>query len=441
MAIQTLGLTVPEKRSISSSNSPVVPVTPGAEWHWLRGGYDSDAGEAVSPESALTIPEVYSAIRCLSELISSLPLNLIKKTANGHDIQVDNPLHDLLNTAPNSQTTSVEWLEQLITHLMTEGNAYSQIVRSKDQSLVLGLYGLHPNSVQINRLPNGQLEYRIQSSRGQVVLPENEILHVKLNSRCGIYGLSPVRQCAQLLGSSLAVSRYSARYFSNNSVPPILLKTVAKVKPEDKTRMRADFESLQSGSNQHRVAVMDQDMDAQVLAFNPQSSQMIETRAFIRELVASVWRIPVWLLGDTSKLTSGNLQELRQDLVTSVLRPLAKRIEAQLYLKILRPIDSSLHAHFDFADLLKGNSEQTAQAVSLGRQWGTLTVNESRCLEGRNPMSGIMGDSLLIPVNMAIMSADGSVIPSTPEPEPTEPTPAPQPATPVTETGIGVNNE
>jgi len=431
MAIQTLGLTVPEKRSISSSNSPVVPATTGTEWQWLRGGYDSDAGEIVSPESALTIPEVYSAIRCLAELISSLPLNLIKKTINGHDIQVDNPLHDLLNTSPNSQTTSVEWLEQLITHLMTEGNAYSQIVRSKDQRLVLGLYGLDPNSVQINRLPNGQLEYRVQSGRGQVVLPETEILHVKLNSRDGIYGLSPVRQCAQLLGSSLAVSRYSSRYFSNNSVPPIIIKTAAKVKPEDKMRMREDFEALQSGSSQHRTAVMDQDMDVKVLAFDPQSSQMVQTRSFIRELVASVWRIPPWLLGDTSKLTSGNLQELRQDLVTSVLRPLAKRIEAQIYLKILRPIDPSFHAHFDFADLLKGNSEQTAQAVSLGRQWGTLTVNESRCLEGRNPMSGVMGDSLLIPVNMAVMSADGSVIPNTPTPTPTElaPTTTPEPAT------------
>ena len=89
------------------------------------------------------------------------------------------------------------------------------------------------------------------------------------------------------------------------------------------------------------------------------------------------------------------------------------RIEAQIYLKILHPMDPSLHAYFDFSDLLKGNAEETATAVSLGRQWGTLTVNESRVLEGRNPIDGVMGDSLLVPVNMAVMSADGAVIPTT----------------------------
>jgi phage portal protein BeeE len=124
MALISLGLEQPsqlnkqEQRSISS---PVVPVTTGTEWQWLRGGYESDAGEIVSPESALTIPEVYSAIRCLSELISSLPLSLVKKTTNGNEIQVGNSLHDLLNSAVNNQTTSMEWLEQLVTHLMTEG--------------------------------------------------------------------------------------------------------------------------------------------------------------------------------------------------------------------------------------------------------------------------------------------------------------------------------
>ncbi|MBB5331792.1 phage portal protein [Tunturiibacter gelidoferens] len=410
MKFQTLGLIVPEKRS--ADGAPVVPVNNVAAWHWLRSGFESDAGETVNSETALQLPEVYSAVRAISELISSLPLNLVRKSTNGNAVQVDNPIHQLFSAAPNNQTTSVEWLEQLVTNLMTEGNAFSQIVRSVDGTKVIGIYGLPPNIVQVHRLITGALEYRVQSAKGQVVLPENQVLQIKLNSRDGVLGLSPVRQCAQLLGSNLAVARFSARYFNNNSVPPVILKTVGKVKPEDKTKMRRDFEELQSGDSQHRTAVMDQDMDVKVLAFDPQSSQMIETRAFLRELVASVWRIPVWLLGDTSKLTSGNLQELRQDLVTSVLRPLAKRIEAQIYLKILRPIDPTLHACFDFADLLKGNPEQTATAVALGRQWGTLTINESRVIEGRNPIEGVMGDSLLIPVNMAIVSADGTVTPT-----------------------------
>jgi HK97 family phage portal protein len=431
-----LNLSQPETRSVSkpaaTPTSLPSPIAIATDWSWLRGGFGTDSNEVVSPESALTIPEVYSAVRVLAELISCMPLNLVKKTTSGHQIQIDNPIHDLFSAAVNPQTTSVEWLEQLVTNLMVDGNAYSQIIRSVDGSRVLGLYGLPPDSVQVNRLTSGAIEYRVQTYKGQVVLPENEVLCVKLNSRNGLHGMSPVKQCAQLLGSSLAVSRYSARFFSNNSVPPVILTVPmgVKVKPEDKPKMRAAFEEMQGGSSQHRTAVLDNGMDVKVLAFDPQSSQMCETQDALRNRVASIFRVPPWILGDTSKLTSGNLQELRQDLVTSVLRPLAKRIEAQIYLKILRPIDPSLHAHFDFADLLKGNAEETATAVGLGRQWSTMTIDESRVLEGRNPLGGVMGSSLLVPVNMSVVDSSGNVLV-----HPSANTAAPEPTT------EGANNE
>jgi len=53
MKIQTLGLTVPEKRDTGSQLVPTVPIAQLARWGDLFGGAGSDSGESVTPVTAM----------------------------------------------------------------------------------------------------------------------------------------------------------------------------------------------------------------------------------------------------------------------------------------------------------------------------------------------------------------------------------------------------
>jgi phage portal protein BeeE len=84
LAIQTLGLTVPEKRT-NPLESPSTPLAEGANWIWFAGGKATDSGEVINDASALRISAVFSCIRVLSEAVASLPLRLLRVTDKGRE--------------------------------------------------------------------------------------------------------------------------------------------------------------------------------------------------------------------------------------------------------------------------------------------------------------------------------------------------------------------
>ena len=76
----------------------------------LFGGAETFSGVTVTPEIALNVPAAYSAIRCIAESVSSLPLTLFQTDTTGAKTKATaHPLFDLLSGSPNDWTTSYEF--------------------------------------------------------------------------------------------------------------------------------------------------------------------------------------------------------------------------------------------------------------------------------------------------------------------------------------------
>ena len=128
-------------------------------------------------------------------------------------------------------------------------------------------------------------------------LPASSVIHVPAHpSGDGVTGVSVIRNAANVLGESLALDKFGQRFFRNFATPNIVLISKAKYKPEDKLKMRADFEALQSGANQHRVAVLDQDMDIKQLSLSAEDASWIKAKAFSREQIAGMFHVSTQLL-------------------------------------------------------------------------------------------------------------------------------------------------
>lgn len=248
----------------------------------------------------------------------------------------------------------------LVTAMALCGNAYAEIERNGAGDVV-GLWPLNPNAVAPVRI-NSRLFYKVTDGMAagsfrNVANPD--MLHIPLfPSFDGIVGLSPLQLHRHAIGHSLAVSRFSARFFKNNATPALALYAEKKILPEDKIKMRGDWESLQTGAHQHRVAIVDQGLKLQPIGTTPEAAQQLETRRFLREQVAGIYGVPVHMLGDNQRLSQASAEQLSLSFVQDTLLPYTSRIAGEVTRKLLRPAPgqaADFLVDFDMSARLKGD--------------------------------------------------------------------------------------
>ena len=401
MELISLGLSLESRTSL---NNPSVQLSDVANLGWLMDGPSTDAGEVINEQTALKISTVFTCLRVLSESVSSLPVQLLRVTPQGRMQELENPLAYLFGVAPNVEMNSCTFFDTLTFQLMLTGNAYAEIQRSDDGSPV-ALWPLLSRLTAPVRMPNGELAY--ETADGEIggkrrVLTCNNILHVPLMSADGIVGMSPITMAARSLGLAAAATRYGARFFANNATPSGILSTIQRVKPEDKAKMRTEWEAMQLGGNRHRIAVLDQELTYARLGISPEEAQFLETRIHERSEICALFRVPVHMCGSEQKLSNSNVEQLNLAFITDSLRPILTRFEAELVRKLLPRTPgsaSTLTFRFDISERQRGDTAAQVSLIAAGRQWGALTANDVLRMLGL-PVAGPSEDIRLAPLNM-----------------------------------------
>jgi HK97 family phage portal protein len=228
------------------------------------------------------------------------------------------------------------------------------------------------------------------------------MLHFPLMSFDGLVGLSPIMQAARALGLLAASEKFGSRFFGNNATPNIILKTVGKMKPEDKVKARVDWETLQSGGNQHRVAILDNEMTVQQISISPEEAQFLETRVRGLNDVAAIFRVPVHMVGSEQKLSNSNVEQMNLSFIVDTLRPILSRIEAEVIKKLIpnKPgVSSTQTVQFDLSERQRGDTAAQVSLIAAGRQWGVLSANDGLRILGL-PAAGPAEDVRMVPANM-----------------------------------------
>ncbi len=379
-----------------------------AIWQWLDGGgiRANASGVAVSDFTAVSIATVFTCVRILSDAIASLPCQVFMQTPAGKQLDVDNWLLHLLTVEANPETSAFSFFETLLIHLNLRGNTFAEIQRDAAGNVV-ALWNLDPRQTEPIRVgPNGDLAYRTrdgeQAGQSRIVAAK-DMLHCTLFSWNGIVGQSPVAMLRETLGLAIAQQNFQARNVVNSGVPAIAITQPGKVAPEDKTAMREDWHRLQTGSNQGRVAILDQGFTIEKLGLSVEDSELLASRQFSRTEIAAAFRIPNYMVGDSTRLSNGNAEQLALQFVQDALQPILKRIEVEFKRKLLPPgpngKPNTTLIMFDLRERLRGDFASTMTAYGAGRQWGFYSVNDVRRELGEDTI-GPEGDIYLVPVNM-----------------------------------------
>jgi HK97 family phage portal protein len=378
-----------------------------AIWSFLDGGFNSnESDEPVNDATSLSIATVFTCCRVLSDGVASLPCKVYQQTSNGKMEDFDNPLAHLLQIEANPETAAYAFFETLITHLMLRGNSYAEIQRDAAGGVV-ALWNLDPRKTEPVRLGvNGDLAFKTWDGMGPGqtrIIAAKDMLHVVLFSWDGIQGVSPIAMLRQTLGLAIGQQKFSARLLRNNAVPSLALLSQAKFKPEDKLKMRQDWEELQTGSSQGRVAVLDQGLTVERLGLSSEDSELLASRSFSRSEIAAAFRVPASMVGDLTRLSNSNHEQQSLSFVQDSLTPILKRIEIEFRRKLLPPAPNgkpnTSFILFDLRERLRGDFASTMAGYATGKQWGFYSTNDVRKELGENPI-GPEGDVYWYPTNM-----------------------------------------
>lgn len=373
------------------------------QWRGLVAGGVSKAGIRVTESTALSVPATLQALRILSGVFAMTPLHMYRQTENGRARASNRPEERLLSRQPNQHQSAFDFFELLMQDLMLAGNFYAYVSRGF-RGQVIALTRLKPSSVIV-------AEY-FDRSEGQILfydatLPDGtserfaarDIWHVKGMSRDGLSGLSPLRYARDAIGGAIATGDHTARFWQRGGRPSTVLTTSSKVSPEDKAKLRGDWNKLYAGNDAEAVAVLDQDLKAEFLSHDLKSSQYLETRQFQVVDLARVWGVPPHLIFDLSRATFGNIEQQSLEFIIYHLGPHYQRVAQAATRQFAE--EGFYFEHLTDA-LVRGDLKSRMEAYWLQRQMGLANANELRRRENMNDIPGDAGGDYWRPSNMAV---------------------------------------
>lgn len=379
----------------------------------------------VTPERAMCLVPVYSAVSVLSESVAQCPFITYKAISRREKVEApDHSLSDLLMWQPNPEQTAFEFWEMAVANLALWGNFYAEIERNAYG--IVGLWPLRPDRMRIVRDERDELLYlyTVGSESIPRPFPFRDIFHIRGKAVLeAVRGTSPVQFGAEAIGLGAAAERFGSKFFSNDSRPGGILTVAGKLSQEARERLIAGWEKAHRGAeNRWRVAVLEEGANWQTIGVPPEQAQFLETRKFQRTEIAALFRVPPHMIGDLERATFSNIEHQSIEFVTYSIEPWTTRIEHAARRDLFRTMAGKRsHMAEFYTDLLKyGDFKTRAEALAIMRQNGALTGNEWRLEVGYSPHAD--GDVLLVNGNMIpVKQANQAVSSMAPAPGPAAP--------------------
>ena len=99
-------------------------------------GTASWSGKPVTPDTAMQLATFWACVRLISQTISTLPLGLyLRRADGGRDSAGEHPLYGLIHDMPNADQTAAEFWEGALAFLCVWGNAYAEKVFNDSAAL------------------------------------------------------------------------------------------------------------------------------------------------------------------------------------------------------------------------------------------------------------------------------------------------------------------
>lgn len=360
---------------------PQAGYQPWDDYWYEAPGTAVSSGVSVTRKTVLKIPAVLQAVRLISDGVAGLPMGTFTKVEGSPR---ERPLPMWLKRPNPNLETRYELVQQWLTSLLVDNNAYSILVRDSRGNIGEVWPQDWSNVTVFEDRKTKALTYAIENEE----YAASQVLHIRGFSLPGsVVGASVVDLLAESFGLALAVEKYAALYFGQGATGSHLL-TTAGGNPELVKALEDSVNRKWGGvANAWKVKVLGQAADTKLhtLTMPNDESQMLETRVHQVIETARAFNVPPHLLYEMTKETTwgSGIEQQGIGFVVYTLRPWLERLEQKLFWYLPRP----QYLKWNVSGLLRGDM---AARFNAYRQALTdpawMTVDEIRDLEELPPL-------------------------------------------------------
>lgn len=378
----------------------------------------------------LQIPAVYRCVSLVANTAAQLPWRVYKEEADGRRrVATQNKAGWLLHRRASRDMSAFTLKQTLLVHSMLQGNGYAEIERDNaGQPYALWLID-DPDRVTPGRLSNGDVAYAVaQSTGGHVIVPAQDMLHIKGLGTDGIVGLSLLEVAHRSMASNLAIEQMLPTYFAQGMKTPGFIKTKGKMSPDSFMALVKLIQSEFSGLNNFELPIpLDGDMEFQPAGSTLKDAQYIELRKFSVTDVCRWFGVPPHMAFDLDRATFSNIENQGQDFLTYGLLPRIVPMEQEADIKLLSDNWGGLFSKMNTNALVRGDLAARTAYYTAMRNMGVYTVNRILELEDESTI-GPDGDVRVMQKQYAPSDGggeesndaddDGETTPPPPQPAP-----------------------
>lgn len=385
---------------------------------WKFFGNQNVAGQTVNQTTVLQLSAVWACVRLIAETISTLPLHVYKRTADGREVARDHLVYGLIHSQPNLDSTSTVFWEAMLVSMLMGGNGFAEMKFIGTR--LVALYYLDTTRLTIDKY-QGKRRYRYKNDDGtQREIAESKIFRVPGFTLNGDWGVSAVAYGAQVFGSALAAANASNSTFEKGMMPTIAFSVPTKVSPKDRDDFRDMTRRISGALNAGEAPMLENGMTAAPLGINPVDAQLLESRQFSVEDICRWFRVPPSMVGHGTAVSNWGtgIEQQMLGFLKFVLRPWLIRIEQYINFKLIPLADrTTYYAEFNVEGLLRADSKTRAEVNKMNVEGGVVTRDEIRRQENMPPKGG----------NADVLTVNGAYVPldKLGEPRATQPTTVP----------------
>lgn len=373
-----------------------ISLTTGEFWREWYG--TSSSGKVVTADKAMRLSAVWACVRLLSESVSTLPLKVYERQADGsRKLAQNNPVYQVLCRRPNQEMTPSRFMLMTVASLCLRGNAF--IEKRFIGSKLVALIPLLPQNMVVKRLDSGMLQYTYTENGTKRNIPVNHVMHIRGFGMDGVCGMMPTMTGVDVFGAAMSVDEAAAKIFENGLQSTGFLSSKTALNKEQRERLRKNLQAFIGSKNAGKLMVLENELTYQNVTMNPEAAQLLESRSFSIEEICRWFRVPPFMVGHTTKQSSwaSSLEGMNLQFLTHTLRPMLVNIEQEIARCLLNG-DEDLFAEFSVEGLLRADSAGRSAYYTSALQNGWMSRNDVRRLENMSPIEG--GDIYTVQLNL-----------------------------------------
>lgn len=367
-------------------------------------------GGDVGEQQALALSAFYAAVTIIAESIASEPPVLVKE--DGLTPAKREREYKLFDEAPNSTLNPQQYIESEILDTVINGNCFAEMTRD-DSGHVVAMWPYRPDAVSVYRKGEMILFKTSADGQGQPFAPGSQRVMIKgydgfhffRYSRNYITGLNPLQYHAELMGLQRAQEEYQATLFERGVMTRGVLKAPinsADLSDEQIDNLKAQFRAAYTGvANGGTAIVLPGGYEYVPTSMTPADAELIQNYNLSERKIASIFKIPLFMLQNHEYSTFSNIEELGIGFVKNCLKHWSSQLCAAKTQQILTQSqrDKGLHFVQNLDHLKEGKLKERFEAATNGVMGGWLLRSEARAMANLQNVPGM--EKPLSPLSLA----------------------------------------